>query len=107
MAVIESGRLEDVYNPPGLIEFALRSLPAMQLADGSFCLEVVEGRPGYFQRRMQEFEERRRAGRGVFITHEQIETSGAATMADVLRGIPGVRLNCRSGVCAIRSSLTR
>jgi len=60
---------------------------------------VVEGRPGYFQRRMQEFEERRRAGRGIFITHSQIETSHAATMADLLRGVPGVRLSCRSGIC--------
>jgi hypothetical protein len=63
---------------------------------------VVEGQPGYFQRRMQEFEERRQAGRGIFITHEQIEASGAATMADVLRGLPGVRLNCRSGICNVQ-----
>ena len=67
---------------------------------------VVEGRPGYFQRRMQEFEERRQAGRGIFITHDQIEASGAVTMADVLRGIPGVRLNCRSGVCNAQMTRT-
>lgn len=67
---------------------------------------VVEGRPGYFQRRMQEFEERRRAGRGIFITHDQIEASGAVTMADLLRGIPGVRLNCRSGICNAQMTRT-
>jgi carboxypeptidase-like protein/TonB-dependent receptor-like protein len=67
---------------------------------------VVEGPPGYFQRRMLEFEERRRSGRGVFITHEQIEASHAATMADVLRGVPGVRLNCRSGVCNAQMTRT-
>ena len=67
---------------------------------------IVEGRPGYFQRRMQEFEERRRAGRGIFITHEQIQTSHAATMADLLRGVPGVRLNCRSGVCSAQMTRT-
>jgi hypothetical protein len=61
---------------------------------------VVEGQPGYFQRRMQEFEERRRAGRGIFITYEQIAASHAATVADLLRGVPGVRLSCRSGVCS-------
>src|SRR6267378_338071 len=38
---------------------------------------VVETRPGYFQRRLQEFEERRHGGRGIFITHEQIEASHA------------------------------
>jgi hypothetical protein len=63
---------------------------------------VVEAQPSYFQRRMQEFEERREAGRGIFITEDQIAASGAATMADVLRGIPGVRLNCRSGICNVQ-----
>jgi hypothetical protein len=67
---------------------------------------VVEGRPGYFQRRMQEFEERRRAGRGIFITRAQIDASHAATMVDVLRGVPGVRLNCRSGVCSVQMTRT-
>lgn len=63
---------------------------------------VVEGQPTYFQRRMQEFAERRQAGRGIFITEAEIAASGAATMADVLRGIPGVRLNCRSGICNVQ-----
>jgi hypothetical protein len=67
---------------------------------------VVEGQPGYFQRRMLEFEERRRAGRGVFITAQQIEASHATTMADVLRAVPGVRLNCRSGVCNAQMTRT-
>jgi len=67
---------------------------------------VVEGQLGYFQRRMQEFEERRQSGRGIFITHAQIETSHAATMADLLRGVPGVRLNCRSGVCNAQMTRT-
>ena len=67
---------------------------------------LVEGQPGYFQRRMQEFEERRHAGRGIFITHEQIEASHAATLSDVLRGVPGVRLNCRSGVCNAQMTRT-
>ena len=67
---------------------------------------VVEGRPGYFQRRMQEFEERRRGGRGIFITREQIETTHAATVADLLRGVPGVRLNCRSGLCNAQMTRT-
>ena len=67
---------------------------------------VVEGPPGYFQRRMLEFEERRRAGRGVFITRDQIAASHATTMVDLLRGIPGVRLNCRSGVCTAQMTRT-
>ena len=98
----------------GVTSWVLR-LSDGELVDYVFELEplgvdldpvVVEGRPGYFQRRMQEFEERRRAGRGIFITRDQIETSHAATMADLLRGVPGVRLNCRSGVCTAQMTRT-
>src|SRR5262245_36981086 len=60
---------------------------------------VVAARPSFSGRRLREFEERRKSGRGVFITEEQIKTTNAATMADLLRAIPGVRLNCRSGNC--------
>ena len=60
---------------------------------------TVEGRPSAAQRRMQEFEERRRSGRGVFITEPQIQASHATTVGELLRGVPGVRMNCRSGVC--------
>ena len=67
---------------------------------------VVEGQPGYFERRMQEFEERRRAGRGIYITADQIAASHAATMADLLRGVPGLRLNCRSGICTAQMTRT-
>lgn len=63
---------------------------------------TVEARPTYAQRRMQEFDERRRSGRGVFITGEQIAASNAATVGDLLRGVPGVRLNCRSRNCTVQ-----
>ncbi len=98
----------------GVTSWVLR-LADGELVDYVFELEpigvdlepiVVEGRPGYFQRRMQEFEERRRSRRGIFITHDQIEASHAATMADLLRGVPGVRLNCRSGVCTAQMTRT-
>jgi len=98
----------------GVTSWVLR-LADGELVDYVFELEplgvnldpiVVEGRPGYFQRRMQEFEERRRAGRGIFITRDQIDASHAATMVDLLRGVPGVRLNCRSGVCSAQMTRT-
>ena len=60
---------------------------------------VVEARPALAERRLREFEERRKGGRGVFITEEQIQHRKASTMADLLRAVPGVRLNCRSGNC--------
>jgi hypothetical protein len=62
---------------------------------------TVEGRPTFFQQRMREFNERRQTGRGVFLTEEEIHERRAATLVDVLRGVPGVRLSCRVGTCVV------
>jgi hypothetical protein len=48
------------------------------------------------------FEERRRMGRGVFYTREEIETRRPPTVADLLRNAPGVNVTCRGmGGCTI------
>jgi carboxypeptidase family protein len=62
---------------------------------------TVEGPPTYFERRMREFNERRHAGRGVFITEDDIHERRASTLMDVLRGVPGVRLACRIANCVV------
>jgi len=62
---------------------------------------IIEGRPAPFQLRAQEFERRRAAKRGVFLTAEHIRATKAATLVDVLRGVPGVRIACRSGTCVV------
>jgi Carboxypeptidase regulatory-like domain len=62
---------------------------------------TVEGQSTFFERRMREFEERRRARRGVFVTEDEIHASGATTLVDVLRGIPGVLLSCRLASCVV------
>jgi len=62
---------------------------------------IIEGRPAPFQVRLQEFEQRRAAKRGVFLTAEDIRATKAATMVDALRGVPGVRIACRSGTCVV------
>ncbi|HEU4629562.1 MAG TPA: TonB-dependent receptor [Gemmatimonadaceae bacterium] len=41
--------------------------------------------------RMVEFERRRRAGFGAFLTREQLEKRESAKLSDVLRGTPGIR----------------
>ncbi len=38
--------IESSFTPDALIAFALEQLPAMQLPDGGFCLEVVRGKDG-------------------------------------------------------------
>lgn len=63
---------------------------------------VVTGRPTLAQRRMQEFERRRLERRGVFITTEQIKSTNAVTLMDVLRNVPGVRLMCTARGCQVR-----
>ncbi len=42
--------------------------------------------------RMKDFEDRRRLGFGTFITAEQIEQRHAVALADILRGIPSLRV---------------
>jgi len=65
---------------------------------------VVTGLPRLTlaQRRLQEFERRRRERRGAFITAEQIETNKTTTLMDVLRNVPGVRLMCTARGCQVR-----
>jgi len=63
---------------------------------------VVTARPTLAQRRRQEFERRRLERRGVFLTAEQIESTKATTLMDVLRNVPGVRLVCTTRGCSVR-----
>lgn len=67
---------------------------------------TVEGRPSAFQVRMQDFERRRTTARGAFVTEEQIRATKAATLVDVLRAVPGVRVACRSGTCVVEMTRT-
>jgi hypothetical protein len=66
----------------------------------------VEARPFPFQQRLRGFEQRRAAARGAFVTEDQIRTSRATTLVDVLRGLPGVRIACRSGTCVVEMTRT-
>lgn len=68
---------------------------------------VVEARPSLAKRRMQEFEERRQARRGVFLTAEQIRQTKASTLVDVLHDVAGVRTVCRGRTCTVRMSRSR
>jgi len=57
---------------------------------------------GFMERRMQDFERRRQAGRGVFITEEQIRHENAATVSDLLRMAAGVQTVCNHAGCVAR-----
>jgi carboxypeptidase family protein/TonB-dependent receptor-like protein len=55
------------------------------------------------ERRLVDFERRRRTGRGHYITREQIERSGAASLQDAVKALRGVAVECGGGAgCFIR-----
>lgn len=55
-------------------------------------------------RGMAGFEQRRAAGRGVYLTQDDIRRADAARLSDLLRNVSGVRLICRFNGCRIRMS---
>ena len=64
---------------------------------------AVELDPVAVERRALEFEQRRAAGRGYFITEEKIQQTRPRTLGDLFRTVPGVRLVCRgSSSCTVR-----
>lgn len=82
-------------------EFALERLPI------PLDPVVVERRPPprVVDQRLKDFDKRRAAGRGYFLTEQQIEQAHPRSLADLFRNVPGLRLMCRgTGNCAIRMS---
>ena len=53
-------------------------------------------------RGMAGFAQRRAAGRGVYVTEDDIKRADATRLSDVLRNVAGVRLICRFNGCRIR-----
>lgn len=53
--------------------------------------------------RFQEFERRRKNGRGFYLTRDEITRKNASTVADLLRTVRGMREDCTGGRCVVRS----
>ncbi len=66
-------------------------------------LEVAQ-RLSFGEVRRAEFERRREAGRGYFVTEEDIKRENPRSLGDLLRHVPGVRILCRGSVagCTVR-----
>ncbi len=54
--------------------------------------------------RFDDFLRRMETGRGRYLTREQIEKRGASNLADLVRGMRGVRSDCQAGRCIIQMS---
>jgi hypothetical protein len=68
---------------------------------------VVEGRT-WEQRGMADFQRRREAGRGVYITESDIKEMQAVRLGDLLRNVAGVRQVCRANnMCRVYMSRSR
>jgi hypothetical protein len=62
-------------------------------APPSLAAVVSEAAPGGSYR-LLDFERRRRTGRGQYLTDEEIQKSGAASLQDATRGMHGITLHC-------------
>ena len=63
---------------------------------------VVKGKTRLADRRFADFERRRHSGMGHFLTQEQIERSGAASLVDVLVTVRGVEQVCLTNDCVAK-----
>jgi hypothetical protein len=75
-----------------------------EMSESELGLDTITalGRPGFMDRRMQDFERRRQEGRGVFITEEEIRHENAGTVSDLLRIAAGVQTTCNHAGCVAR-----
>ncbi len=63
---------------------------------------VVKGKTPLAERRFIDFERRRHSGMGYFLTQEQIESSGASSLVDVLVTVRGVQQVCLTNDCVAK-----
>ena len=67
----------------------------MELRHSAIVLEKVET-AGNGKGHLADFERRRAAGKGTFLTREDIQKKGQHSIAESLRGVRGLRVDCQS-----------
>ena len=77
------------------MERAAQPLERVVVEDSSQYTGTNGGRFDDFLRRIE-------TGRGRYLTREQIERRGASNLADLVRGMRGVRSDCQAGRCFIQ-----
>jgi hypothetical protein len=87
-----------------IVEVAAGQTAAMdvELASAQQLGEVVvEARQPRMSSRLRDFEERRKSGRGQYLTRDDLLKSNASTLTDVLRRLRGVQTTCQGGGCFV------
>jgi hypothetical protein len=94
--IVEVGVGEDIERT-----IVLDSTAAGRAAQSLPAVMVEADAPS--DRRLVDFERRRRTGRGHYLTREQIHRSGASSLQDAVRSLRGVTVECGGGTgCFIR-----
>jgi len=65
---------------------------------------VVKGHSASVGRRFEDFERRRAAGRGQFLTRAEIESRSAINLSDLLQTMRGIRTDCAGFTCKVETS---
>jgi Carboxypeptidase regulatory-like domain len=68
---------------------------------------VVAQRLSLGETRRAEFEQRRAAGRGYFVTEADIRRENPRSLGDLLRHVPGVRMQCRGSAAGCTARMAR
>jgi len=63
---------------------------------------LVKGKPSPSTRRFADFERRRQAGIGAFVTQEEIERANPTTLIDILVSVRGVHQECITNDCVAK-----
>ena len=84
------------------VEAGSTSTMDVALASASTLAEVVVTERPASPRRFDEFEQRRKKGRGQYLGRGEIEKANAMNVPNLLRNMRGVRLECSGITCAVR-----
>lgn len=82
---------------PGAVVQRDIELDSTQLDTAELAPVTVNANAPVFDYRLVGFEQRRRTGRGHYLTDDEIKKSGGSNLQDLTRGIPGVTLYCGGG----------
>jgi hypothetical protein len=96
---IPSARAFDVVSGQSITHtFQLSTIPPV------LASVIVKGNGASVGRRFEDFDRRRAAGRGQFLTRADIESRSAINLSDLLQTMRGIRTDCVGFTCRVETS---